>query len=93
MRKAEKIRKQTGNSKFYAPLEREAKKSLSERLNHILAKPFKVLFQEPMLIALTVYMSVSFSLYGLMQPTEPLLGLVRIWLRLPSFRGVSCRLY
>lgn len=31
--------------------------SLSDRVEAILQRPFKVLFQEPILIALTVYMS------------------------------------
>ena len=34
---------------------------LSERLKHILGRPFIVLFREPMLLAITVYMSVRVS--------------------------------
>ena len=55
--KAERLRKETGDSRYYAPIEVE-KMSFGRRVNKILAQPFKVLFQEPILIALTLYMSV-----------------------------------
>jgi hypothetical protein len=55
---AEKKRKETGDNRYYAPLERQ-KVPLSQRFQTIVAKPFKILFAEPMLIAITLYMSVS----------------------------------
>ena len=57
VRKAEHIRKVTGDERYYAPL--EAKVSFSKQVENILAKPFKILFREPMLLAITIYMSVS----------------------------------
>ena len=59
VKKAAARRRETGDENYYAPLEREEKKSISRRIEDILLKPFKVLFQEPMLQAITVYMSVS----------------------------------
>lgn len=57
-KRARDLRKQTGNEAYYAPIETQ-KLSVAQRFENILARPFKVLFQEPMLIAITIYMSVS----------------------------------
>ena len=57
-RKAQRIRKETGDSRYYAPMEK-GKLPIRRRLYNILAMPFKILFLEPMLIAITVYQSVS----------------------------------
>ena len=59
--KAKALRKKTGNDEYYAPLEKIDKKPLSQRAEEILAKPFKMTVQEPMLIAINIYMSVSLS--------------------------------
>lgn len=59
VKKAAAKRRETGDDGYYAPLEREPKKTFSRRAEEVLLKPFKVLFQEPMLQAITVYMSVS----------------------------------
>jgi hypothetical protein len=48
---------ETGDNRYYAPMERR-NISFSQRLQEILGKPFKVLFSEPMLIAVTLYQSV-----------------------------------
>ena len=47
--KAKRLRKETGNQSYYAPLEKQDKVNFSKRLEHILARPFVLLFQEPML--------------------------------------------
>lgn len=54
---AQKKRKETGDSRYYAPAE-QGRVSFSQRSRDILEKPFKVLFSEPMLIAITIYQSV-----------------------------------
>lgn len=54
---AQRKRKETGDSRFYAPVERRHR-SMTQALWDIVAKPFEVLFSEPMLIAITIYMSV-----------------------------------
>jgi hypothetical protein len=58
VKKAKRIRKETGDNRYYAPKEVD-KPDIGRRLYVILAMPFKILFLEPMLIAITVYQSVS----------------------------------
>jgi len=55
---AQRKRKETGDNRYYAPIERKHT-PLSQRARDILEKPFKILFSEPMLIAITIYQSVS----------------------------------
>jgi len=57
LKKAQAKRKETGDERYYAPIEK-IKLSVSKRLENILGRPFKVLFAEPMLMAITIYMSV-----------------------------------
>lgn len=76
VKKAKAIREQTGDSRYYAPIEAEEKMSIGKRIESIVARPFKILFQEPMLIAITVYMSVCFSYYYIMFDTNNLLQFV-----------------
>lgn len=59
---AEKKRKETGDSRYYAPLDKKHVQ-FSERMQNVLAKPFKMLFLEPMLLAVTIYMSVCDNAY------------------------------
>ena len=54
---AERLRRETGDNRYYAPIERR-NVTISQRVSDILAKPFKVLFSEPMLIVITIYQSV-----------------------------------
>lgn len=58
VRKAQRLRKTTGDERYYAPLELK-KMTFGKRLESILAKPFVLLIREPMLIAVTIYQSVS----------------------------------
>ena len=58
VRKAKRMRKETGDNRYYAPMEMN-KPDIRQRLYNILAMPFKILFLEPMLIAIVVYQSVS----------------------------------
>lgn len=59
LRKARRLRRETGDNRWKAPIETMQQPSLYGRLENTLGKPFKILFQEPMLIAVTAYMSVS----------------------------------
>lgn len=59
VKKAKALRQKTGNEDYYAPLEKADKKPFATRANEILAKPFKMTIQEPMLLAINIYMSVS----------------------------------
>lgn len=59
VKKAKKLRKERNDDKYYAPLEQKNNEGLALVLEKVLARPFKILFQEPMLMAITLYMSVS----------------------------------
>ena len=58
VKRAQKLRKETDDDRYWAPLEKN-KKTFSQHVKHVLARPFLILFREPMLIAITLYMSVS----------------------------------
>jgi len=57
---AQKKRKDTGDNRYYAPLE-ISQVGTMKRLENILLKPFKVFIYEPMLIFMTVYMSFIYG--------------------------------
>ena len=57
-------------------------KTLAQQIENVLARPFKILVQEPMLIASTAYMSVCPSIIS--PGLEADLVLVRIRLFVPS---------
>jgi multidrug resistance protein len=61
-RRAKKMRKETGESKFVTEQDLD-KRPLSERLRVFLLRPFQLLFQELIVFFLSLYMSV---LYGLL---------------------------
>lgn len=56
--KAERLRKETGDSRYWAPAERKHM-PFGQLVKLVLGRPFLVLAEEPMLIAITLYMSVS----------------------------------
>jgi MFS family permease len=64
VREAKRKRKETGDNRYYAPMERQNIKFI-QRIENILARPFNILIHEPMLIAITIYMSVCTFLYSL----------------------------
>ncbi|KAF9015497.1 major facilitator superfamily domain-containing protein [Cyathus striatus] len=68
---AKRKRQETGDSKYYAPLEREDV-SVVKRIEHVVARPFAILFQEPMLISLTLYMSFVYGCLYLLFEAYPI---------------------
>ncbi|WVQ95147.1 hypothetical protein IAU59_002241 [Kwoniella sp. CBS 9459] len=68
--KAKKLRKDTQEQRWYAPLER-ADKSWRARVNDILFKPFVILALEPMLMAVTLYMSFVYGVVYLLFEAYP----------------------
>ncbi|KAL0565406.1 hypothetical protein V5O48_016621 [Marasmius crinis-equi] len=60
VQRAKRIRKETGDDRYYAPME-VTKKTVREQTENILGRPFKMLFQEPMLLAITAYMSFVYG--------------------------------
>lgn len=63
VKRAQRKRKETGDDRYWAPLERQ-QLTLSDRFKQVVAKPFIVLFTEPMLMAMTLYMGVRHPLYS-----------------------------
>src|SRR5260370_32084323 len=61
VRKAAAKRRATGDKRYQASLERQ-NVHWKARFQRVLGRPFKVLFLEPVLIVLTIYMSVSVAL-------------------------------
>ena len=60
VRKAERLRKETGQP-WFAPLEKQ-KTGLKTRLNDVCVRPFVMLVEEPMLAAITLFMSVIYGI-------------------------------
>ncbi|KLO07586.1 MFS general substrate transporter [Schizopora paradoxa] len=72
VQKARRIRKETGDSRYFAPLEDQEKESFAKQLNRTIGRPFKVLFQEPMLIAISLYMSFVYGCIYLLFEAYPI---------------------
>jgi multidrug resistance protein len=60
VKKAQILRKETGDDRWWAPLEKQDK-TFGTVVKNVLVKPFKILALEPMLIAITVYMSFVYG--------------------------------
>ncbi|KAJ3829780.1 major facilitator superfamily domain-containing protein [Lentinula raphanica] len=68
--KAQQRRKE-GDTRCYAPMEL-TKKTVSQQVEHVLARPFRMLFQEPMLLAATIYMSFVYGCLYLLFEAYPI---------------------
>ena len=90
VRRAEKLRKETGETRYWAPLERN-KPTMSQRIKRVVARPFIILVREPMLIAITTYMSVRPCFIPLRTFRADALNTVRLRRDLPPLRGVPHR--
>lgn len=71
VQKARRLRKETGDNRYWAPLERQDIR-LVHRLEHILVRPFKIMFLEPMLLAVTLYMSFVYGCIYLLFEAYPI---------------------
>ncbi|OAX40253.1 MFS general substrate transporter [Rhizopogon vinicolor AM-OR11-026] len=71
LQKAKQLRLKTGDERYRAPLELIQKKQLRKRLEETLARPFKILVCEPMLIAVTIYMSFVYGCIYLLFEAYP----------------------
>ncbi|KAG1749872.1 major facilitator superfamily domain-containing protein [Suillus paluster] len=69
-KKAKEVRKHTGDEKYYAAMDLQ-NFTLAQRVESILARPFKVLVTEPMLIAITLYMSFVYGCIYLLFEAYP----------------------
>ncbi|PWN30299.1 MFS general substrate transporter [Jaminaea rosea] len=70
-RKAKRIRKETGDERYKAPLDL-AKVDASTLLHSIFAKPWIMLAQEPMLLAITLYMAFVYGVLYLLFEAYPI---------------------
>ncbi|WVQ72020.1 hypothetical protein IAR50_001564 [Cryptococcus sp. DSM 104548] len=68
--KAKRLRKETQDERYWAPLEKNDT-SFKGRVNDILLKPFIILAKEPMLQAVTVYMSFVYGVVYLLFEAFP----------------------
>ncbi|KAK7059073.1 hypothetical protein VNI00_001697 [Paramarasmius palmivorus] len=71
VQRAKQLRKETGDDRYYAPME-ATKKTLSQQVENVLARPFKMLFQEPMLLSTTLYMSFVYGCLYLLFEAYPI---------------------
>ncbi|KAH8102515.1 MFS general substrate transporter [Cristinia sonorae] len=71
VRKAKRLRKETGDDRWWAPLERQ-QVGLRQHLEHILGRPFEMLFMEPMLVAINLYMSFVYGCMYLLFEAYPI---------------------
>jgi hypothetical protein len=72
LKKAKRLRKETGDPNYYAPLEKVKRVGIARRVNNILGRPFVILIREPMLIAITVYMSFVYGCLYLLFEAYPI---------------------
>ncbi|KAL1410858.1 hypothetical protein Q8F55_001801 [Vanrija albida] len=70
-RMAKQKRKETGEDRWYAPLERRPAQTWGARVNEIILKPFVILALEPMLLAITLYMSFIYGIIYLLFEAFP----------------------
>ncbi|KAH7920091.1 MFS general substrate transporter [Leucogyrophana mollusca] len=71
VKKAKALRKQTGDERYHAAMEIQ-QFSFAERVEGVLARPFKILFTEPMLMAITLYMSFVYGCIYLLFEAYPI---------------------
>lgn len=70
-KKAARIRKETGDNRYMAPAEM-TKRGAADLLKSTFFKPFAMLVQEPMLLAMTVYMAFIYGLLYLLFVAYPI---------------------
>ncbi|KAF5385309.1 hypothetical protein D9615_001416 [Tricholomella constricta] len=70
IRKAEQKRIETNDSRYYAPMEKDVITAF-QRAERVLARPFVIFFQEPMLMALTMYISFVYGCIYLLFQAYP----------------------
>jgi len=94
VKKARIVREETGDERFTAALEREARENTDwrVRLRVVLGRPFKILFLEPLLMVLTLYTAVR-SLVLFARSTADNIYAVCIWDSLPPFYRLPCHLH
>ncbi|KII83705.1 hypothetical protein PLICRDRAFT_58175 [Plicaturopsis crispa FD-325 SS-3] len=70
--KARRLRKDTGDARYYAPMERAPQVALRQRVSNILLRPFRIMFREPMLLAINTYLSFVYGCVYLLFEAFPI---------------------
>ena len=68
---ARRLRKETGDNRYRAPID-ERKRDIRSELNNTILKPFIMLFLEPMLSSLTLFMSLIYGVLYLLFEAYPI---------------------
>ncbi|KAI3622595.1 putative mfs-multidrug-resistance transporter [Moniliophthora roreri] len=71
VQRAKQLRKETGDVRYHAPME-VTKRTIGQQVENVLARPFKILFREPMLLATTLYMSFVYGCLYLLFEAYPI---------------------
>lgn len=71
LNKASKLRKETGDDRYKAPMELKTI-TMKQRAFNVIVKPFKMLFEEPMLLFMTLYMSYVYGIIYLLFEAYPI---------------------
>lgn len=71
LKKARRIRKETGDDRYKAPIEL-VKVEWKDRINKTILKPFIMLGQEPMLLVMTIYLSFVYGVVYLLFEAFPI---------------------
>ena len=71
-RKAERLRKETGDSRYYAPIERQ-ERSLGKAIAYSCLRPFQLLLFEPMCLILCVFTAILLGILYLFFGAFPLI--------------------
>ncbi|CCM02337.1 uncharacterized protein FIBRA_04429 [Fibroporia radiculosa] len=72
VRKARRLRKETGDDRYWAPLERQTLEIIP-LITHVLGRPFVMLVQEPMLLAICLYMSFVYGCIYILFEAYPII--------------------
>ena len=71
-KKAQKLRKETGDDRWYAPIEKSTK-SVTKTVAYSLLRPFQILIFEPMALVLNIYTAMLLGLLYLFFGAFPLI--------------------
>ncbi|GAA95382.1 uncharacterized protein L969DRAFT_84849 [Mixia osmundae IAM 14324] len=72
-REAVKVRKETGDERYHASMERHEPESMGQKLKHTLLKPLIMLYEEPMLLAITLLMSYVYMIIYIQFESIPII--------------------
>ncbi|GAA6063686.1 hypothetical protein JCM10212_003353 [Sporobolomyces blumeae] len=69
---AKRLRKETGDDRWHAPLDKQERGGVRETLNRTVFKPFRMIFEEPMLACITLYMALVYGCVYLLFEAIPI---------------------